>query len=300
MISALLAILSSALTGGGDFTAGVSSRRIGAIPTSFWSYLAATVVLLGIFPFIAAVWTPESVTAGLVAALCGGMAYVAFYGSLALAPMGVATAIVAASQAVVPVAIGVGWNGESMSAFGWIGVALAVLGAVIVGAAEGGRGRAALSAVLLAVFAGVAFGATVVALSAVPSSSGLIAPTIEMAGGLVLIAVLLGLVRRSARVRAFAASIGLHREPGPGGTAGLTAGSGIGMALLSGLLQGVAIVVLMLALWGGQLSVVGVILCLYPIMPALLARVFLKERLTRLHVTGIGIALLGCLLLGAA
>lgn len=293
MIAAVLAFLASALTGGGDFSAGVSSRRIGAILTSFWSYLAATVISLVAFPFVAAEWTPEGVTAGLVAAGCGALAFVTFYASLALAPMGVATAIVAASEAVVPVAIGVGWKGESLGLLGWIGVIVAVLGAVIVGAAEGSRGRAALGAVVLAAFSGVAFGATVVALGAAPASSGLIAPTLEMAGGLILIAAMIGLVQTSSRVRTYSASIGLT-------AAGPAAGAGVGFALLAGVLQGFANIVLMLALWSGQLSVVGVILCLYPIMPALLARVFLKERLTRAHVAGIAIALLGCVLLGAA
>lgn len=292
MIAAILAFLASALTGGADFSAGISSRRIGAMTTSFWVYLAATALSFAILLLTPSRWAEPAVAAGLIAAVFGAAAFVAFYASLALAPMGVVAAIVAASEAVLPVAVGVGWMGEDLSAIGWIGVLAAVLGAVIVGAAEGSRGAGALRAVALAVFSGVAFGCTVVALGAAPASSGFVAPTLEMAGGLVLIVLMVAVIRAFAPVRRYAGSLGLLGDGAAGG--------GIGFGLLAGVMQGIANIVLMLALWSGLLSVVGVIVCLYPITTAVLARVILKERLTRLHLLGIGIALAGCVMLGAA
>ena len=292
MIAAALAFLSSILTGGADFAAGISSRRIGALRTSFWSYTAATALSLVALMLSPGEWTSSVVTIGLVAAVLGAVAFIAFYASLVLAPMGVVAAIVAASEAVVPVVVGVGWNGESLTAWGWIGIAAAVVGAIVVGAAEGGRGGAGLRAVALAVFSGIAFGGTVVVLGAAPASSGLIAPTLEMAGGLALIGLLLLAVRGPNPLRRSAVAIGLMPEASPPG--------GRGSALLAGVQQGLANIVLMFALWSGQLAVVGVILCLYPITTAILARVILKEHLTRTHIVGIGVALIGCVLLGAA
>ena len=132
MIAAALAFLSSILTGGADFAAGISSRRIGALRTSFWSYTAATALSLVALMLSPGEWTSSVVTIGLVAAVLGAVAFIAFYASLVLAPMGVVAAIVAASEAVVPVVVGVGWNGESLTAWGWIGIAAAVVGAIVV------------------------------------------------------------------------------------------------------------------------------------------------------------------------
>jgi drug/metabolite transporter (DMT)-like permease len=43
--------------------------------------------------------------------------------------------------------------------------------------------------------------------------------------------------------------------------------------------------------------VVGVVLCLYPVTTAFLARFILDERLTAKHIVGITIALSGCVML---
>ena len=207
-------------------------------------------LLLIAVPVIGTDWSGEAVSAGLIAALGATVGFIAFYAGLALAPIGVVTAIVAACEVVVPVLVAVIWKGEQLTMIGWVGVFAAGAGAVIVGASEGGWGGAGLRAVVLAVIGGVGFGLSVVALDFVPEPQG---------------------------VR-----------------------GGIGLGLLAGALQGGANIVLMFALWAGQLAVVGAISALYPVSAALLAWVILKEKLSTPLVVGIAIALSGCVLLGIA
>ncbi|MGC3995210.1 MAG: EamA family transporter [Propionicimonas sp.] len=287
MIGLVAALLSSVLWGGSDFAAGVSARGAGPLRAAVWSYLGASVGSLAALAWTGGTFSPAALAAGTAAALCSAIGFVAFYASLARAPMGVATAIVAAGEVVVPVVVGVGLRGESLPPAGWLGLVAAAAGAVIVGAAGGDHGRAALVPVLLAGAAGVSFGLAVVALAAAPHASGLLAPTVEVAGGLALTAGLLAVIRVAPGMRRFAVGIGLTPTRA-GGAVGVRSG------LVAGALQGAANITLMYALWNGQLAVVGVVVCLYPLTTVALARSVLGETLTRGHLAGIALAVAGC------
>lgn len=294
MLSVVLSLVAATIWGGSDFSAGIASRKSGALYTSLFTFLGATALLVIAVPVFGADWSGAAISAGLAAALCATVGFVAFYAGLALAPIGVVTAIVAALEVVVPVIVAVIWKGEHLPVLGWVGVVAAGAGAVIVGASEGGLGGAGVRAVILAVVGGVGFGLSVVSLDFAPAESGFLAPGVEMLGGLVLVALML---------LAAGATPGLKRSLEPLAMFVPGAGSpraGLGFGLLAGVLQGVANIVLMLALWSGQLAVVGAISALYPVSAALLAWAILKERLTKPLIIGIAIALLGCVLLGIA
>ena len=70
--------------------------------------------------------------------------------------------------------------------------------------------------------------------------------------------------------------------------------------LLCGVLDTAANVLFLLATRTGSLSVSGVLVSLYPVVVVLLARVVLRERLTGLQLTGVGLALTASALLAAA
>ncbi|MBO1903002.1 DMT family transporter [Leucobacter weissii] len=299
MIGLALAFLSSALWGAADFAAGLGARRSDALRTSLLTYLLASSLLVIVHLLDPGRPSASAITGGLIAAVCSAVGFVSFYVSLALAPMGVVTAIVAATEVVVPVVVGVGVHGEPLSVLSWAGAATAAIGAVVVGAAEGsgardrGSVRTTTRALLLAAIAGVAFGLAVVALDLAPPTSGMLAPSLEMVGGLVITGALLAIVFRSERARRIAGSVGVV-------TAVRLDRHGAILGALAGGLQGAANIVLMLALWNGDLAVVGVIVCLYPVTTAILARFVLGERLARAHLVGIGLALGGCVLLALA
>jgi drug/metabolite transporter (DMT)-like permease len=75
---------------------------------------------------------------------------------------------------------------------------------------------------------------------------------------------------------------------------------GLGLMLLCGVLDTAANVLFLLATRTGSLSVSGVLVSLYPVVVVLLARFVLRERLTGLQLTGVGLALTASALLASA
>lgn len=293
MIPVLLAFCSSAFWGSSDFVAGLGARRVGALRTSLIVYLGATSVTVSALGLRPGEFSSAGVLSGAVAAAVSAVGFVSFYMALALAPMGAVTAVVAATEVVLPVVVGVMLQDELISGLGWIGILTATGGAVLVGLAEGGRDRSSSRAIYLAVLAGTGFGLAVVALEAAPHESGLVAPAVEMGGGLLLTLSFVAFARFSRTASRFAIGIGIEsREP-------LERKTWI-LGFAAGAIQGLANLLLMFALWSGHLAVVGVIVCLYPITTALLARVVLQERLSKRHWAGIALALVGCVFLAFA
>ncbi len=291
MLGVLLSFLSSIFWGASDFVGGVSSRKSTALHATVWSFVGATVASTLVIAVHQRPVSTPAVTAGVIAGVFGVVGFLTLYASLAAAPMGVITVIVGAGEAIVPVVVGVGWHHEPLSVLAWIGIAVALAGVTLIGLAEGASGAFSWQPLALATVSGLAFGASVVALDAAPADSGFVTPTVEVALGLVLL-VLLAWGVRSVR--------GLKRA---GDAMGITIGSEpptrrtVGLGLLAGLFLACANLTLLEALRAGELAVVGVVLCLYPITTALLARFILDERLTAKHIVGIAVALGGCVML---
>ena len=283
----------SGLVGGGsDAAAAVAARRADVLRVTTISYVAASVVGVLALAVIPGQWSPEAVWAGVWGGVFTVVGFLAFYLSLVRGAMGVATAIVGASEAVVPVAAAVLWRGQGLTAVAWAGVVAAVLGAILVGLAEpGGTRKAAWWSVGLSIGAGASFGLAVVALDAAPKDSGMVAPAVEMFVGLAMMPALLGLVTVLPALRRIGERVGLVVA------APLSAGSGW-TAVVAGACFGAANLVLMLAILVGPLAAVGVVVSLYPVTTILLARILLKEKLVKLQVAGIVAALTGCVLLG--
>jgi drug/metabolite transporter (DMT)-like permease len=75
---------------------------------------------------------------------------------------------------------------------------------------------------------------------------------------------------------------------------------GLRLMLLCGVLDTAANVLFLLATRTGTLSVSGVLVSLYPVVVVLLARFVLRERLSGLQLTGVGLALTASALLASA
>lgn len=292
MIPVLVAFLSSAFWGVSDFLGGVASRGATVLRATAWSYCGAAVALVVVGLVTPGSWSVPMLLSGAAAAVTSVAGFLCFYAGLASAPMGPVGAIVGATQAVVPVLVAVLWRSEMIGAPAWIGIGIAVAGSVLIGIAEGSAGgRTTLRPILLSVLAGAFFGGAVVALGTAPADAGMLTPMVEVTVGFGLV-LLLVLAARSFR----GLDSALRRV-------GITSGERRptrrtdAIALLSGLVLAAANVLMILALRSGSLAAVGVVVSLYPVTTAVLARVFLKERLTPLHLIGIAAALGGCALL---
>lgn len=295
MIGVVVGFVSSVLYGASDFVAGIASRRSTVLRTAVWTNAGALAVASLALIGFAGAWSAPLLVAGGAAGLCTVLAFLALYAALAAAPMGVVTAIVAATQAFAPVLVSVLWKGHPLGLLGWLGAGVAVAGACLIGLAERGTvGGAGWRPLALAAASGVGFGGAIVALDAAPVDSGLTAPAIELGVALLVLLAFAAGAARSRPLRRFALSTGLTIS----GVAG-SATTAL-LAALGGAMMGLGNLALMVALRIAPLAVVGVVTSLYPVTTALLARVLIGERLSRRHVAGIAAAILGCCLLAIA
>jgi drug/metabolite transporter (DMT)-like permease len=276
-MSIVFALLGALVYGFSDFAGGLASRRAPALAVVFCGQLASLALLAVLLVAVPGRFDAPSIAWGAAAGLCGGLALLLFYRSLAVAPMTVVAPLTAVMSAVVPVVGGIGL-GERPSPLALLGVLLAV-GAVLLVSAEEGRlpGLRTLRGpgVVGALVAGTGFGLLFVLLSRSADDSGFW----PLAGARVASVVLLGLV----------ALIGRRGLAPRGAAPGLVLASGIG--------DTTANLLFVLASRLGLLSVVGVLLALYPAGTVLLALLVLRERLHRVQLAGLGVAAGGVVLI---
>ncbi len=282
-MAALLALLSSALWGLSDFTGGAVSRRLPVPSVLGLSQLAALLLLVPLAVATGALDTPRTyVVPGLAAGLVGIIALSAFFRALSLGTMGV-VAPIAALGVAVPVVAGL-LRGEQPSATQVAGMALAIVGVVLASGPEL-SGRAGVQPLLLAMVAAVGFGVVLllVALGSEGDSGAVVMTllTMRLAGVVALTGLLLAFAGRRG------VDLGVRRRDLPVllgiGTCDVAANGAYALASRSSLV-----------------SVAAVLASLYPVVTALLAYRFLGERLRRIQVVGVAVALGGVLLLAGA
>lgn len=273
-MSVPLALSSAAAYGAGDFAGGLAARRA---PVLLVTAVAQAAGLALLVPAALLVPGHVSVAALGIGALAGvaGMAGLLLYmRGLAAGPMGLVAPVSAVVSAGLPLVAGV-VGGERPGPVAWFALAVALVAIVLASASS--RGDAAAGAGLAyGLAAGVGFGLFFVGVAATPDDSGLWAP---LAGRVVSLTLLVAiLVARGAAQRA----------------------PGVRLMVACGLLDTGANVLFLLATRTGALSVAGVLVSLYPVVVIVLARVVLRERLTGLQLTGVGLALTASALLAAS
>lgn len=276
-MAVVLALLGAVVYGAADFAGGLASRRTPALAVVFCGQLASVVLLAVLLVAVPGRVDAVSIAWGAAAGLSGALALLLFYRSLAVGAMTVVAPLTAVMAAVVPVVAGVAL-GERPSPLALAGVVLAVAAVVLVGAEEGRlpgvrmlRGPGVAGALL----AGSGFGLLFVLLSRSAEDSGFWPLAGARAASLLLLGVVALLARRSVLAR--------------GASPLLVVGSGVGdMA---------ANLLFVLASRIGLLSVVGVLLALYPAGTVLLAVLVLRERLHPVQLAGLGVATAGVVLI---
>jgi drug/metabolite transporter (DMT)-like permease len=274
----LLAVASAATWGVADFSGGLVSRSVPAVPVSVISQAAGFAGLLVVLAVYGGGIDDRSFWIGILAGLGGGSGLAAFYKALSLGTMSIVSPL-AACGAVIPFAIAIA-TGERPGALAIGGAALALGGAVLASLEERkaevpDRSRA----IVLAVGAAAALGLFTYFLG-LGSREGSSLSTLVGArvGSLAFLVVLLAGRRESLRVgrRWFLpiAAVGL---------VDITANSLF--ALASG---------------HGLLALISVLGSLYPVVTVILAHVVLGERLTTQQKAGIAAALAGVAALSSA
>lgn len=274
-MAALLALLSSLAWGTSDFLGGLAARRVGAIRVLAVSYPAGAVLIT----VLAWLVIPGQVSwpvvgIGVIAGSVGALAIGLLYAALSRGQMGIVSPITAVLSGAVPVVVGL-TLGESVSAVAITGIAIAGLAVVLVSRESGPHRRTPLRAVLLAAGSGVAIGVYLSVIGTAPIGSGIWVATMGRWFSTVFVLLILSVMVRRARSHA--------RTDRPSFPWSL--------ALSAGALDALANAVFQLAAQRGLLAIVAVIGSLYPAATVILARLLLKETMSRIQLVGIVLAL---------
>lgn len=279
-MASLLALLSSLSWGTSDFLGGLAARRVGAIRVLSVSYPAgAALITVLAWLVIPGRLTWSLVGTAAVVGSVGALAIGLLYAALARGQMGIVSPITAVLSGAVPVVVGL-VIGESLSSLALAGVVIAAIAVVLVSRESGPHRSTPLSAVVLAVASGLAIGAYLSVLGTAPEDSGIwVAAIGRWFSTVLVVGILIALIGRGRRTSG--------RYPWI-------------LALSAGALDALANAIFQLAAQRGLLAIVAVIGSLYPAATVLLARIVLKETLSRVQLLGVVLALLAASTLALA
>lgn len=286
-MAVLLAALSAATFGIGDFFGGLSARRMAALLTTVTAQATGLVLILASSLVISGDPSAGDLALGAAAGLAGAVGLVLFYWAMGQGPMSVVAPVSAVMSALVPVGAGV-LSGERPSVVAVVGIALGLPAIVLISreptrveaeasdrAVEASvhvRTAPRLSAlgglpVVAGGVAGVGFGGFFTLLSHTGDGSGLW-PIASARTAAVALALVAAAATRPGR-------------PGP---------QGVRFGVLAGFLDGLGNSLYLLATRHGLLTLVGVVGAMYPASTVVLARVVLRERLAPHQVAGLAVA----------
>ena len=260
--------------GAGDFSGGVASRR-GRL---FGVVLASEIVGLSLLLVLALVFAePIPVPGDLmwagVAGIAGTVGLVALYGAMASGHMAVAAPVAAVLTAAVPVAAGVFIEGVA-SGRQLLGFGLALVAVWLV-TRTGDGARLRLRDLGLPLLAGLGFGVFLILIDRV-SETALFWPLVAS---------------RSASVAALVLVVALTRQKG------LPAPGQLPLAALAGVLDTSGNVFYALSARFGRMDAAAVLSSMGPAITVLLARLFLKEVVSRRQWLGVALALVAVALI---
>jgi uncharacterized membrane protein len=274
----LLALAASAAWGVSDFLGGLTSRRL-SLPTVMAITTPLGLVAIGIVVALRGEPPPPAsfVVWGAVAGVLGAIGITSLYHGLSVGRMGV-VAPISATAPLIPIAVGLA-RGDRPSGLQGVGIAFALVGMVLTSREHdtgSGRSRVAAGAIFGLIAAG-AFGFSLVALDEAADADPYWATLVlRAASSVAVLAVVLALQLPIRASRAFWPTLAVVAVLDVGGT-----------ALFS------------LSTTKGLISIVAAVIAFVPVFVALLARVFLHERLARIQIAGAAIAITGVALISA-
>ena len=268
----LLALASAVVYGVSDYVGGRASRRFQPIAIALCSEMVLLAITIVLVPLVESEGpSSAAIVWGVIGGVAGTAAVLGLYAALSRGNMTVVAPVTAIVAAAVPVVVGIA-SGERPSGAAMIGIALALVAVALIGGLLGVRGEHAdTGTVLLALAVGFGFGLLFIAYSRTGDDSGLW-PLLTARGGggpLLIVAYLVG--RRRGLIQP------PRRE---------VFGVGAAIAVMIGL----ANALYLLSTREGLLSIVAVIVSLYPASTIALAIVLDKERASRSQAFGMLVA----------
>jgi len=270
---ALLGLASAASFGTADFSGGVAARRahvFGVLTVARCCGLLLMLAMAGMtrepLP------STRAITWACAAGIVGGLALPAFYRALAVGKMGIAAPVTSVLSAALPVIVAALTQG--LPRFVQVaGLLLALLALWFISRPEGDLRPEGLG---LAILAGLGFGGFLVFIRQAGTEGVYWPMSAALAASLALGAAILVVQRGS-----------------------LPAMAVLPVVFVAGVLDTLGNVFFVLASQRGRLDVAAVLSSLYPAVTVLLARLVLKERITRIQTAGMAAALIAVPLIAA-
>jgi drug/metabolite transporter (DMT)-like permease len=276
MLSIVLGFASSVVYGFADFFGAIASRKINAMLVTLVAGVSGLVFLLFLSPFFGLPMNPSAMFWGGLAGVVSAVAITALYASLAIGPISIISPLGAIMSALVPMAFGFLFIGERFS----IGGVLALVGILVavglVGFVPGKDVRLpTLKGLLLGVTAGSSIGVLLICIDQAPADSGLTPVVFLRAFSIVGIAVMM----LANRARGNRIEFTGHDKKSWQAT------------ILAGVMDSTANILFLNAMRAGELTIVAVLTALYPLGTIILARIFLKEKIAKVQLAGVLLAL---------
>ena len=278
MITVLLGFATSLVYGFADFFGALSSKKIKPLFVTLISGLSGLVFLLLMSPVFGMPANPTAIFWGVLAGLGSAVAITALYASLAIGPISILSPLGAVMSALVPMLFGVIFKGEQFTAAGWLALLGIVIAVGLVGFVPADDIRLpSAKGLLLGVTAGSFIGLILIFINQAPTDSGVTSVVVMRAvsattiGTFVLISFL---IRKNLSRSDFSVGPRIWL-----------------MIALTGILDSSANVFFLFAMRFGSLTVVSVLTALYPLGTLILARVVLKEKIAKVQLAGVLLAL---------
>ena len=278
MITVVLGFATALVYGFADFFGAISSRKLKPIFVTLFSGLSGLVFLLAMSPIFGLSTDPQAIFWGILAGLGSAVAVTTLYASLAIGPISIISPLGAVMSALVPMFFGILFNAEQFSVFGWFALAGILIAVVLVGFVPSKDARLpSLKGLLLGVTAGSFIGLILIFINQSPPDSGL-TPVVMMR-----------LVSASTIALFVLISFLIYKNVGAGE---FSIGKKFWLIVaLTGILDSSANVFFLFAMRFGSLTVVSVLTALYPLGTIILARIFLKEKIAKVQLAGVLLAL---------
>ncbi len=288
MLTVILGFTTAVVYGFADFFGAIASRKLSSVLVTAVAGIVGFFFLLTMIPFFGATFSQQAVIAGIAAGVASAVGITALYASLAIGPISIISPFGAVLGALVPLTYGF-FIGDRFGPLGWLALALILVAVVLVGFVPGADVRLpSAKGLALAFVAGAGIGTILIALKFSPSDSGL-------ASVLVMRLVSAGLLN----ILLLATWLRLRRRNGSSPKS-IIAGKFWWAVIAAGIFDSSANIFFTLALRSGSISVVSVLTALYPLGTIILARLILKERIARIQMFGVLLALSGSAILGVA
>ncbi|RWZ50899.1 EamA/RhaT family transporter [Labedella phragmitis] len=297
MLTVILGLAGALVYGAADFLGGLAARRIDVLLATAISAVAGLAALAVFSVVVAGEWSIEAVVWGALSGLAGTVAVALLYACLAIGPMSILSPLTAVVSAIVPTTWGL-LGGERLGVLAIAAVAVALVAVVLVGfVPEKGAVRPSVRGLAMAVGSGLMIGTFLILVDRSPVDSGLVPLLVNRVVSSIVMFAAFGVAVLLVRARS-----GSRRVAGvpARATAPSVRRAGLALAVSCGVLDATANAVILFGLRIGELSVMSVLVALYPAGTILLAAVVLRERVAPVQWIGLVLALTAAGILAVA